>query len=190
MNGIPWMNRPKRLRPAEGPLPSNSAKIRKTQDVLIYCARKRSALLDDLNPLKYIFEFLSKFALTRPTTLETVREAPLGFQGALASLPIALSRRSITGLVQSFHPEFAVERGQSFPTVTMPMPMPKPSSRLSPSKLPISPAATNPARGVQVPLGSAVEIHYPPQPVVIGPKAIDPSRLLLIRDMATPDIRQ
>ena len=104
-----------RLRPAEGPLPSNSAKIQKARDVLIYCARKRSTLLDDLNPLEYISEFLSKFALTTPTTPETVREArcPSGSRGTLASLPIAAIAAINNRSSAKLPPEFAVEKGQS-----------------------------------------------------------------------------
>jgi hypothetical protein len=206
---------------AEGPPPPNPGEIQKAQDVLIYCARKRSALLDGLNLLEYISENPSKFTFTAPTTLETVRQAALSFQEELSLIAdcaiAAINDRSSA----KRPPKFAEERGQTYPTATMPTPPPTPvtpvetvevpdftscknqeecdalarTNKLTTSYVPTGTAEafrvlyTNPAKGIRVPIGSAVEIYYPPQPVVIGPKVIDPSKLKFIRDMTLPDIR-
>jgi hypothetical protein len=207
---------------AEGPPPPSSAEIQKAQDVLIYCARKRSALLDDLNLLEYISENPSKFTFTAPTTHETVREDALRFQADLdliADCAIATINNRSSALRP---PDFAKERQQAYPTATMPMPPPTPvasgktvevpdftscqnqkecdelaeANNLTASYVPTGTAEafrviyTNPDKGVPVPIGSAVKIYHPPQPAVIGPKAIDPSKLRWTGNIVLPDIRQ
>jgi hypothetical protein len=203
---------------SEGPLPPNPAEIQKAQDVLLYCARKRSAFLDQLNLLEYVSENPSKFEFAAPTTEATVRDAARTYQDDLLLLADCASAAIANRPSAKYPEQFATDRGKVFPSGAPPSPMPTPvvgvaivevpdfsacatkdacqdlaaSHQLTATYLPVGDVApfkvlgTVPPKGAPADVGSAVQILCPPEPVVIGPKVIDLSRVGILAEMALP----
>jgi hypothetical protein len=46
--------------------------------------------------------------------------------------------------------------------------------------------ATSPPKGTPADAGSAVQIFYPPEPIVIGPKVFDLTKVGILAEMALP----
>jgi hypothetical protein len=120
---------------AEGPLPPNSADIQRAQDVLIYCARKRSALLDDLNLIQYVAENPSKFLYTDEIKAETIQETVAKLQDDLMVIADCASAAIMNRSTAKYPEQFAEEKGIAFPT----------------GRLPKLPVAVAPVRTVLVP---------------------------------------
>jgi hypothetical protein len=203
---------------AEGPLPPNPAEIQKAQDVLLYCARKRSALMDQLNLLEYISENPSKFEPDDAATAATVRDASSKVQDDLVLLADCASAAISNRPAATYPEQFAKDKGKEYPSSAALAEMPKPvvaadtvevpdfsvcttrdacqdlatSHQLTVTFVPVGEAGpfkvmgTQPPKGVPAEVGSAVEIFYPPEPVVIGPKVIDLTRVGILREMALP----
>ncbi|MFF9810762.1 hypothetical protein ACF1G5_37715 [Streptomyces coeruleorubidus] len=58
---------------AEGPLPPNTAEIQHAQDILQFCARERTGLLDQLNLLDWIHDHPDRFTWEGAVTREAIR---------------------------------------------------------------------------------------------------------------------
>ncbi len=203
---------------AEGPLPPNPAEIQKAQDVLIYCARKRSAFLDQLNLLNYVAENPSKFAFEAPTTEASVREAAKKYQDDLLLLADCASAAIADRPSAKYPEQFATESGKVFPVSTLPAPMPVAKVGVATVEVPdfmpcttreacqelaaqhqlitafvplgdpgaFKVLATSPPNGTPADAGSAVQIFYPPEPIVIGPKVFDLTKVGILAEMALP----
>ncbi len=203
---------------AEGPLPPNPAEIQKAQDVLLFCARKRSALLDQLNLLEYISENPSKFEFTAPVDAAAVTDAATRIQDDLTLLADCASSAISNRPAATYPEQFAKDKGVEFPSSAPLTPMPTPvvgvgtvevpdfsvcttrdacqdlatSHQLTATFVPVGEAGpfkvlgTQPPKGVPADAGSAVEIFYPPEPHVIGPKVLDLTRVGILREMALP----
>ncbi|SCL25652.1 hypothetical protein GA0074692_2002 [Micromonospora pallida] len=109
---------------ARGPLPLNAAEIEHAQDVLIYCAKRRSALLDQMNLLDYINDNPSQYADGDTASRDAVRRAIQDLQTDL-DLIAACASAAINNPAKAKMPaEFAADRGTTFPKASLPDPLP------------------------------------------------------------------
>jgi N-acetylneuraminic acid mutarotase len=113
---------------AEGPLPPNAADMEKAQDILVFCAKRRSALLDQLNQLQYIVDKPSRFDFTNSASIETVRNASVDTQIDLDLIAECASTAINHPGMAKFPADFARGKtpSQDFPSAKMPNPMPQP----------------------------------------------------------------
>jgi hypothetical protein len=109
---------------ANGPLPPNAAETEHAQDVLINCARQRSAILDSLNLMDAIIQSPARYAFTPPTTMADIRAAAVGYQADLDTVAAAASSAMNHPANAKMPAEFAKERGRVFPQGTRPDPFP------------------------------------------------------------------
>lgn len=109
---------------ARGPVPSNAADIQKAQDVLVICAKRRSALIDQFNLLQYIVDNQSKFDFSNGASLSAVRTALRDSQADLDLVAECASNAINNSSDATFPPLFAEARGTTFPKAVMPEPMP------------------------------------------------------------------
>jgi hypothetical protein len=68
---------------ARGPLPQNDADIQQRQDVLMFCAKRRSALLDQLNLLQFIVDKAAQFDFSKSASLGQIGQAAADTQSDL-----------------------------------------------------------------------------------------------------------
>lgn len=109
---------------ARGPLPLNAADLQHAQDVLVFCAAKRSALIDQLNLLDYIKDNPSKFDFSQGASREALAKAVRDVQTDF-DLVAACASKAIDDPSNAKLPaEFAKDRGSVFPLAEMPTPMP------------------------------------------------------------------
>jgi hypothetical protein len=109
---------------ARGPLTLNAQDIEHAQDVLAFCAKRRSALLDQLNGLQYVVDNAARFDFSNGAKMEAMQEALADTQ-----LDIELIADCASGAIN--HPrdaampvEFAKAAGGVFPKAILPTPMP------------------------------------------------------------------
>jgi len=113
---------------AEGPLPPNPAEIQKAQDVLIYCAKRRSVLLDQMNLLDFVSANEGRFNFTEPTSIDTAREAVEKYQVELGLIADCASAAINNRSLAKMPAEYAAEHGKSYPIAVLPTPMPTPKA--------------------------------------------------------------
>jgi hypothetical protein len=107
-----------------GPTPPNAAQIQQAQDVLIYCAKRRSVFLDHLNLLDFISDNPGKFTFTAETPIESIRAAAKTLQVDLDLIADCASA-AINDRASAKRPElYAQENGTTFPTAILPDPLP------------------------------------------------------------------
>jgi hypothetical protein len=109
---------------AEGPLPLNPAEVQHAQDVIVFCAGKRSSLIDQLNLLEYVDANPSRFDFTNGASPEAVATAIGGVQADLDLVARCASRAVDHPSEAKMPVEFAQGEGLQFPSGTMPDPMP------------------------------------------------------------------
>jgi hypothetical protein len=111
---------------ANGPIPPNAADVQHGQDVLIACAKQRSAILDGMNLMEFISQNSSRYDFVAPTTPADIVRAFVGYQADLDLVAKAASN-AINDLDQALMPaEFARKVGRPYPQGVPPMPMPTP----------------------------------------------------------------
>jgi len=109
---------------ANGPLPSNAAELEHAQDVLLFCAKKRSDLLDQLNLLEHIIETPSKFDFSNGASIDAIRKAANDVEFDLDTIA-ACAGAAINHPGSAAMPaEFAKQRQQAFPIAVMPTLLP------------------------------------------------------------------
>jgi hypothetical protein len=109
---------------ADGPMPPNAADVQHAQDVLIYCAKERSAILDNINLLGFVRQHPANYVWTEPTTPDTITQALTTYQADL-DLVAHCASQAINDVTKAVTPaDFAAATGSSYPKGTMPMPMP------------------------------------------------------------------
>ena len=112
---------------ARGPSPPNAADIQHAQDVILFCAKRRSTILDQLNVLEYILDNPSKYDFTGGGGLDAIRKAAQDVQADLDLVAecasTAMNNPSATTKLPA---DFAEERGTTFPIAVLPNPMPVP----------------------------------------------------------------
>jgi hypothetical protein len=109
---------------ANGPIPANAADIQHAQDVLMFCARERSGIIDGLNLMEFISQNPSRYDFAAPTTLSDIVRSFNGYQADLDLVAKAASF-AIDNVKEAMTPaDFAKLRGISFPQGVPPTPMP------------------------------------------------------------------
>ncbi|MCQ6563989.1 hypothetical protein NNL21_35590 [Paenibacillus mendelii] len=110
---------------AEGPT-LNYAELEHAQDILKYCARQRTTLLDQLNLLTWMVSHPERFDWTNAASPEKIREASNATQVDLDTLADCASR-AINDPANALMPApYAAARGGSYPSAVVPSPLPKP----------------------------------------------------------------
>lgn len=110
---------------AEGSVPPNAAEIQRAQDVLVYCAKRRSALLDIMNLADYILDHAEMYE-AEVGVFDELRATAAAAQKDLDLLAdcasVAMNDRTSAKLPTPF----AEERGETFPLTKLPEKMPVP----------------------------------------------------------------
>jgi hypothetical protein len=109
---------------ANGPLPPNAAETEHAQDVLVNCARQRSAILDSLNLMDAITQNPARYVFTPPATMADVRAASAGYQADLDTVAAAASAAMNHPASAKMPADFAADKGRPFPRGVMPEPIP------------------------------------------------------------------
>lgn len=110
---------------ARGPDPPNFADIQHAQDVIVFCAKRRSALLDQLNLLEYIADNPARFDFTQGASEDDVRKAAQDVQSDLDLVAQCASAAINSPSPATMLPaDFAQAKGTTFPKAELPDPMP------------------------------------------------------------------
>jgi hypothetical protein len=105
---------------ARGPLPLNDADIAHAQDVLVFCAKRRSALLDQLNLLQFILDHPAKFDFSNGASAANIQQAAVDTQVDL-DLIASCASAAINRPAQALFPaDFAATIHTTFPKAIMP----------------------------------------------------------------------
>jgi len=111
---------------ANGTPPPNAAQIEHAQDILLYCAKRRSGILDQLNLLDFINDNKAKYDVSNGATWDAVRAAIQDFQADLDTVA-ACASQAINHPDQAVMPtDYAAQHGKVFPKASFPTPMPVP----------------------------------------------------------------
>ncbi|MGW3381934.1 hypothetical protein ACWDCO_17315 [Streptomyces albogriseolus] len=110
---------------AEGPLPPNAADLQNCQDVLTFCARERTAKLDQYNLLAWFYEHPHNFDWQGSATEEELITAARATQDDLDTLASCASW-AINNPSKALRPAaFAKSRGKTYPAGIAPASLPK-----------------------------------------------------------------
>lgn len=108
---------------ATGPLPPNAIDRQHAQDILVLCARARSATLDRYNLLDYIVNNPGRYDFTA-SSLDDVVTALNGCQADLDLIAQAASNAMDHPEAAKTPAEFAAEKNKKYPTGLLPAAMP------------------------------------------------------------------
>jgi len=108
---------------ARGPLPLNAAETEHAQDVIVFCARRRSVLLDQLNLLEYVTDNSGKYDWSGVDPAD-VRAAAQATQSDLDLIARCASRAMNSPRTAVMPADLAAEEGTSFGQAALPDPMP------------------------------------------------------------------
>ncbi|MEU3916996.1 hypothetical protein [Streptomyces sp. NPDC029004] len=109
---------------ARGPLPPNAADIQHAQDVLIFCSRQRSVLLDQLNLLQYIVDNPSRFDFSNGSDRQAIGAAATAKQTDVDLVADCASQAMNSPSQAALPAVFATQHGTRFPMTEMPDPLP------------------------------------------------------------------
>ncbi len=110
---------------AQGPLPPNEVDLQHAQDVLVFCAQRRSALLDQQNLMQYIADHAAKYDFTGTPGAAAFAKAAADTQTDLDTIA-ACASAAINHPGSALMPkDFAAARGEAFPVATPPTPLPQ-----------------------------------------------------------------
>lgn len=115
---------------ATGPLPPNQADLGLAQDVMRFCASRRSVLLDQLNLLQLIVDRPSRFDFSNGANLKEIATAAANTQSDLDLIAHCASAAIDSPSKAKFPKDFAAANGVTFPSAIMPeiLPVGKPRS--------------------------------------------------------------
>ncbi|MEW9516107.1 hypothetical protein [Streptomyces tubercidicus] len=113
---------------ARGPLPPNAADIEHAQDVIQFCARRRSALLDQLNLLQHITDQPSRYVFSDEGQNAAIIAAASATASDLDLIAACASRAMGNPSKAKMPVDFAAEQGVEFPKGILP-PLPSPALR-------------------------------------------------------------
>jgi hypothetical protein len=142
---------------AEGPLPLNAEQVQHAQDVLQFCARERTTLLDQLNLLAWIHGHPERFDWTGAATPDQLTAA---FQLTQADFDLvaACGSNAIDNPAKAVLPaSYATERGTTYRAAPLPTPLPAPTAPPAPAptpvpSIPVTTAPSTSSRPMAVPL--------------------------------------
>jgi len=109
---------------AKGPLPLNAEQILHSQDVLTFCAKRRSVGLDQLNLLQFISDNPNRFDFSQSASLQVIQEAEAASQEDLDLISACASSAINSPANAKMPADFAIGIGQVFPRTKMPQILP------------------------------------------------------------------
>jgi hypothetical protein len=114
---------------AEGPLPPNEADLQHAQDVLIFCAKRRSTLTDQLNTFQYIVDNPARFDFSNGASLPEISRASETVQSDLDLIARCASHAMSDPKNAKFPEDFATSIGEEYPRTIIPeiLPTAKPA---------------------------------------------------------------
>ncbi|MFC9600857.1 PASTA domain-containing protein [Peribacillus butanolivorans] len=111
---------------AEGPLPLNYVQIQKVQDILKFCARERTTLLDSLNQFTWILNHPEQFDWTNAVSVEEIQEAARTTQVDLDTIADCASDAINDPENAQMPAPYAQARNKLYPFAVKPSPLPQP----------------------------------------------------------------
>ncbi len=123
-NAVPYSAILAPMAIANGPLPLNAADSEHAQDVLVRCARQRSAAMDSMNLMDAIMQSPQRYAFVPAVSMADIAAASAGYQADLDIVASAASAAMNHPASAKMPAEFAVALGQQFPKGIQPTPMP------------------------------------------------------------------
>lgn len=111
---------------ANGVAPPNAADLQHAQDVLMYCAKRRSGILDQLNLLDYMNDNQTKFDTSSGAKWDAVTAAIQTFQDDLDIVASCASNAINHPKDAPMPSDFAKEKGKTFPSGKFPDILPAP----------------------------------------------------------------
>jgi hypothetical protein len=109
---------------ATGPLPPNEVDLAHAQDVMRFCATRRSLLLDQLNLLQLIVDRPSRYDFSNGSDLKVIAAAAETTQSDLDLVASCASAAIDSPSGAKFPKDFAVVNGKVFPAAIMPAILP------------------------------------------------------------------
>ena len=109
---------------ASGPAPANAADILHAQDVLVFCARERLTLLDQMNLMDHMAQNPGDYDFVAPTTHDAVVTAFKGYQSDLELISDAASMAMNDVAKAAMPAAVAAQTGRAYPLGIPPAPMP------------------------------------------------------------------
>jgi hypothetical protein len=113
---------------ATGPLPPNEEDLAHAQDVMRFCAQRRSTLFDQLNLLQLIVDSPSRYDFSNGSNLKEISAAAVKTQSDLDLISSCASAAINSPKGALFPTDFASAQGKTFPLAAMPelLPVGKP----------------------------------------------------------------
>jgi hypothetical protein len=113
---------------ATGPLPPNESELTHAQDVMRFCATRRSVLLDQLNLLQLFVDRPSRYDFSNGANAREIATAAANTQTDLDLVGRCASAAINSPSTAKFPKDFAAANKEMFPTATMPdiLPVAKP----------------------------------------------------------------
>jgi len=105
---------------ATGPLPPNEEDLSHAQDVMRFCAQRRSTLLDQLNLLQLIVDSPSRYDFSNGSSLKEIAAAAANTQSDLDLISSCASAAINSPKGALFPKDFAATKGVTFPSAVMP----------------------------------------------------------------------
>ena len=105
---------------ATGPLPPNKEDLSHAQDVMRFCAQRRSTLLDQLNLLQLIVDSPSRYDFSNGSNLKEIAAAATNTQSDLDLISSCASAAINSPKGALFPKDFAATKGEKFPSAVMP----------------------------------------------------------------------
>jgi hypothetical protein len=105
---------------ATGPLPPNEEDLSHAQDVMRFCAQRRSVLLDQLNLLQLIVDSPSRFDFSNGSNLKEIAAVAVNTQSDLDLISSCASAAINSPNGALFPKDFAATKGQAFPSAVVP----------------------------------------------------------------------
>jgi hypothetical protein len=109
---------------ATGPLPPNEAVLGHAQDVMRFCASRRSVLLDQLNLLQLIVDSPSRYDFSNGASLKEIAAVAAATQDDLDLIAACASAAIDSPAGAKFPVDFAGDQHKVFPSAIMPAIMP------------------------------------------------------------------
>jgi hypothetical protein len=110
---------------ATGPLPPNEADLGHAQDVMRFCATRRSTLLDQLNLLQLIVDRPARYDFSNGASLKEIAIAAAATETDLDLIASCASAAINSPKGAKFPKDFANDVGQIFPSAVMPAILPE-----------------------------------------------------------------